>query len=313
MTSPLIEDMEWIPKETTKVLKDAGIISLLDLALASKDLLLKHGVTSESAANLTERAAGEIKHLQLGSKLVGKGIQRRRVSTGSKSLDHLLGGGVPSGRVTEVYGESGAGKTQLCFQLCVNLLAMEKDQKGDIVFIDTVGTFRPERIVQMAAGHIGEEDLFKHIFLVSARSSAEQIRAVENSQESTTLNIKMLIIDTLTDNFVYEFHGESHITSRQIALAHHLHDLVEMALDKDIPVVVTNTVRTMVLETGEARVIETGGNTVSQGVHLRLKLERLKGKSKGWAARLVDTDIATIPRVRFKIEKNGIMDWEESK
>ncbi len=316
MASPLIEDADWIPKETAKVLKEAGIISILDLALAPPDFLLKQGIASESAVNITEKAVGEIKHLQRGSSLLGKGEQRRKISTGSSSLDNLLGGGVSSGRVTEVYGESGAGKTQLCFQLCVNLLATELkknegDRKGDIVFIDTAGTFRPERLAQMAADRISEDKLFKHIFLVNARSSEEQARAVQSSQESTSLNIQMLIIDTLTDNFVYEFQGEDHITSRQISLAHHLHDLSEMALDMDIPVVVTNTVRTRVLDTGETRIIETGGNTVAQGVHLRLMLERLKGKGKGWAARLDDTDIKTIPRVRFKIEKNGIMDWEE--
>ncbi len=317
MASPLIEDIEWIPKETAKALKDAGVISVLDLGLAPKDLLLKHGIATESAAHITEKAVSEIKHLQLGNSLLGKGKQRRKISTGSSSLDNLLGGGVSSGRVTEVYGESGAGKTQLCFQLCVNLLATEqkkkegKEKKGDIVFIDTAGTFRPERLAQMAADRICEDELLKHIFLVSARSSEEQTRAVQSGQESTSLNIQMLIIDTLTDNFVYEFQGEDHITSRQISLAHHLHDLAEMALDKDIPIIVTNTVRTRLLDTGETRIIETGGNTVAQGVHLRLRLERLRGKGKGWVARLDDTDIKTVPRVRFKIEKNGIMDWEE--
>ena len=319
MASALIEDIEWIPKETAKALRDAGVISVLDLALAPKDILLKHGITTESATHITEKAVSEIKHLQLGSSLLGKGEQRRKISTGSSSLDNLLGGGVSSGRVTEVYGESGAGKTQLCFQLCVNLLATEQkknkeegeERKGDIVFIDTAGTFRPERLAQMAADRISEDELLKHIFLVSARSSEEQARAVQSSQESTSLNTQMLIIDTLTDNFVYEFQGEDHITSRQICLAHHLHDLAEMALDKDIPVVVTNTVRTRLLDTGETRIIETGGNTVAQGVHLRLRLERLRGKGQGGVARLDDTDIKTVPRVRFKIEKNGIMDWEE--
>jgi DNA repair protein RadA len=312
LTSLLIEDVEWIPQETSKVLKDAGLISILDLALAPTDLLVKHGVDPEAAVNISEKAVNEVKYLQMGSSVVGKGEQRRKVFTGSKSLDQLLGGGVSSGRVTEVFGESGVGKTQLCFQLCVNLLATKDDEEGDVVFIDTVGTFRPERIAQMAADRMSEDDVFKHIFLVNARSSAEQIRAVQNSRKSAMLNIKMLIIDTLTDNFIYEFHGDNNISSRQISLAHHLHDLVEMALDKDIPIVVTNTVRARMLDIGEALIVETGGNTVAQGVHLRLKLERLKGKDKEVSVHLIDdTDITATPRVRFKIEKNGIMDWEE--
>ena len=57
------------------------------------------------------------------------------VSTGSKSLDSLLGGGIHSGLVTDFFGKSGTGKSQLCFSLCVNC-ACAIIPGETIIFID---------------------------------------------------------------------------------------------------------------------------------------------------------------------------------
>ncbi len=113
----------------------------------------------------------------------------------------------------------------------------------------------------------------------------------------------MLILDTLTDNFVYEFQGDKYISDRQAALARHLHELAVTAVDRDIAVVITNTVRARMRKDGGSYIAETGGNTVSQGVHVRIRLERVFG---GWAAGRNGGESS----IRFKIGKNGIMDWE---
>ncbi len=68
------------------------------------------------------------------------------ISTGVRGLDAALGGGVPRGAITEFYGEYGAGKTQLVMQLSV---MAQRD--GRVIYVDTEGTFRPERVVEMAA------------------------------------------------------------------------------------------------------------------------------------------------------------------
>ena len=49
--------------------------------------------------------------------------RKDRISTGSKSFDDLLGGGIETKAVTEVYGEFGTGKTQLCHTLCLMVQA----------------------------------------------------------------------------------------------------------------------------------------------------------------------------------------------
>ncbi len=302
--NPPLDEVEWVSEELARNLKGVGVVTLLDLALASPDVLESCGLTGGDALRLMEKASEGFRNLRRGVDVSGSGGRRRRISTGSSSLDQLLGRGISTGRVTEIYGASGVGKTQLCFQLCVNAQLPAEDA-GDIIFVDTVGTFRPERIAEIAEGRIDEDELFRHIFVIKARSSTEQIEAPRSIDGFISSGgIKMLIIDTLTDNFVYEFQGDKHIGDRQSALARHLHDLAVTALDRDVAVVVTNTVRTrMPKDGGESYDVETGGNTVSQGIHVRLRLERVY---ESWAASLRDGE----PSARFKIGKNGIMDWE---
>jgi DNA repair protein RAD51 len=74
------------------------------------------------------------------------------ISTGSKELDVLLGGGMETGSITEMFGEFRTGKTQLCHTLCVTC-QMNQEQggaEGKAMYIDTEGTFRPERISKIA-------------------------------------------------------------------------------------------------------------------------------------------------------------------
>jgi RecA/RadA recombinase len=77
------------------------------------------------------------------------------ISTGSKAIDALLGGGIRTGMITDIYGESGSGKSQLCFTLCANCV---KDAASTL-FIDTAGTFRPERIMEISRSQLALEKI----------------------------------------------------------------------------------------------------------------------------------------------------------
>jgi len=69
-----------------------------------------------------------------------------KLSTGSSGLDRLLGGGYEEGKITEVFGASNSGKTQLAIQATVMAAAIGWRS----VYVDTESTFRPERVVQIA-------------------------------------------------------------------------------------------------------------------------------------------------------------------
>ena len=69
-------------------------------------------------------------------------------------------GGMETGSVTEMYGEFRTGKTQLCHTLCVTC-QLPLDQggaEGKAMYIDTEGTFRPTRLVQIA--EVGRRALY---------------------------------------------------------------------------------------------------------------------------------------------------------
>ena len=156
------------------------------------------------------------------------------ISTGSLSLDRLLGGGIRTGLLTDIYGPSGTGKSQLCFSLCVNSAKYLK-QNEMIMFIDTVGTFRPERVSEIANQQRNNEILDKIIF-IRAFSTNDQIKSIKKIYDIKPL---LIIIDSATSLFSTEYKG----ASRHLVLMNHLHELSFAAINFDCAVVITNMVR----------------------------------------------------------------------
>src|SRR6266581_3284340 len=78
--------------------------------------------------------------------------QLQRLSFASTNLDKLLGNGLETQAITEFVGEFGAGKSQICMKLSVNVQLPTKDGglEGKALFIDTEGTFAAQRVYQMA-------------------------------------------------------------------------------------------------------------------------------------------------------------------
>ncbi len=212
------------------------------------------------------------------------------ISTGSKSLDTLLGGGVRTGMVTDVFGASGAGKSQLCFSLCASCA----EAGWRAMFIDTAGTFRPERVSEIA-GTAGALDM---ITFVRALHTSDQLAALEKAQSS---GARLVIVDTLTSLFSAEYWGPA----RHIAVMSHLRQLAMFAIAADCAVVTTNMVRNVPTETGKSVHREFLGSSVSLYAHMRLKLS-LEDPSRGWFhAEMLQPPSGT---ARFAITSRGVHD-----
>ena len=229
--------------------------------------------------------------------------KHRRFTTGSSGLDLLFGGGIPLGLIMEIAGESGTGKTQLCHQLCVTVQMDEEHGGlgGRAVYIDTEGTFRPERIIQIAK-YRGLElrTTLKNILLASARTFAEEyslISSVERLDES----YKLLIIDTLTSPLQAEYADD--VVTRRWALGRLLMKLREVA-GRGMAIVVTNRVISDP-NTGEVRPL--GGTLMAQGVDYRVMLYKGRKKDERIARLIYGVD-APEGEVRFKIVEYGIDD-----
>jgi RecA/RadA recombinase len=191
------------------------------------------------------------------------------ISTGSKSIDSLLGGGVHTGMITDIYGESGSGKSQLCFTLCSN-----NSRRGfRTLFIDSAGTFRPERIAEISGSHLALEKI-SYIRVLTTKGQSNATRKIMEIQPN------LVIVDTLTSLFSVEYTGPA----RHLAVMNYLHNLAIIAIRSGCAVVITNLVRTEPMTIADqagrnvteaiipSRQREYLGNSVSILSHMRVKL-----------------------------------------
>jgi DNA repair protein RadA len=201
-------------------------------------------------------------------------------------MDRLLDGGFHAGKVIEVYGKSGSGKTQLAMQTALKVSAMGEKS----VFIDTEGAFRPERILAMAKARNQVADgLLDRIAFVRVRTAAAQadtVRAIAEKNE--TADARFVVIDTFTRNFTLDFPGRANLQSRQGALDVHLSEIARDAFIHSRAYLLTNRV-TFSQGEGEARI---GGRTMEQLVHDSIHLEKSKDGVK--ATRSSDRSIAQL-------------------
>ena len=156
-----LQDVEGIGPTTAKKLKEAGITSVMELAVTTVEQLAVDINSSKDSAAAFIMAAQKLlresnvleKEFVTADFVLEKRKSMLRCSTGSKSLDELLLGGIETQAVTEFYGEFGSGKSQICHTLCAmaSRPLSEKGLDGGVIYIDTEGTFRPERLQQIAA------------------------------------------------------------------------------------------------------------------------------------------------------------------
>ncbi len=226
------------------------------------------------------------------------------ISTGSKAIDSLLGGGgIHTGMLTDVYGESGSGKSQLCFTLCANCAR----DGGTAVFVDTTGTFRPERIVEIS----GSPGALEKIIFIRALNTLDQANAFRKILDTGP---RLVVVDTLTSLFSAEYSG----SVRHLAMMKHMHELALAAINAGCAVVVTNMVRnapiTVVDQAGRnvAQAIvpsqqrEYLGSSVSIYSHIKVKLEIIDAAKSSFRALLVQP--AGKRPVPFAITPRGISD-----
>jgi DNA repair protein RAD51 len=143
-----------ISANDVKKLMDSGLNTIeAVMFIPKKNLVTIKGLSENKIDKILEAAA---KLVNMGFQSASSYFEKRKdlvkLSTGSKALDDLLGGGLETGSITELFGEFRTGKTQLCHTLCVTCQMPVADGGGEgmAMYIDTEGTFRPERLVPIA-------------------------------------------------------------------------------------------------------------------------------------------------------------------
>lgn len=231
--------------------------------------------------------------------MYAKNFDCERISTGSRSFDGLLGGGLPAASIIDIFGAAGTGKTQFAFQNIVMTCSQSTDESPCAVFVDCSGSFRPERIVEIASARkLDSESILDKIYTIYVRDVAEQKFATERvGKEEMFSKCRLVVVDDATSNFVIEFR-DNEIATRQVALSLYARSLGVLANSRGSTIVSTNSARSY----GDRGEGETTGEIFSQFALYRLHFER---KDKKRIATLLQprSKKATIS---FEIAESGI-------
>jgi DNA repair protein RadA len=171
-----------------------------------------------------------------------------RISTGSRNIDDLLGGGVETKAVTEFYGAPSSGKTQLCHTLCAIVPQDKSDGgvSGKSIYMDTEGTFRAERIESIASARGFDPNMtLDNVMILEAQDIETQERIVDNIDSLHKDNrFKLLVVDSPVTHYRSEYIGRAMLPERQQKLYKFMRRLVAIARTYNIAVVITNHINT---------------------------------------------------------------------
>src|SRR5919107_131483 len=315
-----IQDVPGIGPTTAKKLRDGGILTVMDLAVASsEELSVEINSSKESAAAFIIAAQQLLRDSNLLDKefvTADVALEKRksllRCTTGSKALDKLLLGGIETQAITEFYGEFGSGKSQICHTLCV--MAHQPVEMGGFgsgsIYIDTEGTFRPERVDQIAASRgLDPSSVLKSIAVCKVYNSSHLELIIKDlGKYINDFKARLVIIDSIISLHRAEFAGRGTLADRQQRLNNMLHKLVRLTEIYNIAIVITNQVQSSPDTFFGDPTKAAGGNVLGHASTYRIYL-RKSGENR--VAKMIDSPYHPYSETRFTVNERGTDDLEE--
>lgn len=191
------------------------------------------------------------------------------IRTGLEKLDEILGGGLRSGTITDIFGASGTGKTQLTLQIMLNSLS----ENNRIFYQDTTGNFRPERLLEMAKPKNLDPIFLDKITVGRITNVTEQQTNLAKINES---DFSLVIIDNVTDLFSFEYPKEEQILEKTTQFSKYMRELSQISHDRKIPIVITNMMRKI-----DEIEQENMDFIISIYTHIKIKLARKQAIYEG--------------------------------
>ncbi|WP_435359933.1 DNA repair and recombination protein RadA [Haloarchaeobius sp. DFWS5] len=335
-----LEKLPGVGPATAEKLREAGFDSFPGIAVASpSELSNTADVGESSAADIVQAARKEadIGGFETGSQVLERRNEIGKLSWQIDEVDELLGGGVETQSITEVYGEFGAGKSQVTHQLSVNVQLPKEagGLRGSVIFIDSEDTFRPERIDDMVRGLDDEvleatledreiegsvddeevideliEDVLDKIHVAKAFNSNHQMLLAEKAQElageheESEWPVRLLCVDSLTAHFRAEYVGRGELAQRQQKLNKHLHDLDKVGNLFNCSVLVTNQVASNPDSFFGDPTQPIGGNILGHKSTFRMYLRKSKGDKR--IVRLVDAPNLADGEAVMRVQDGGL-------
>jgi DNA repair protein RadA len=320
-----LESLDDVSQSLLDKLEGVGIQSISDLATKTSSEFLEDyysnyedatGIDEETVSNLVMSAKRKLiedgliqkefstaeDYLELRKKLI-------RFTSGSQAFDLFLGGGIETQALTEIAGEFGSGKSQLCYTICAT--ANEGSPDNGIIFVDTENTFRAERIHQIAESRgLDAEEIMKKIFVCRIYYSAHLEAVVRSlAKYIEQYKARLVIIDSIISLHRAEFAGRETLAERQQRLNIILHKLIRLAEIYNVAVVYTNQVRAQPDNLfGGNIMIAAGGNIMAHASTYRIFLRKI-GHNR--IATMLDSPYHAYSQVKFTIGEQGIEDLEK--
>ncbi|MCC6050957.1 MAG: DNA repair and recombination protein RadA [Thermofilum sp.] len=299
-------------------LKGAGLLSMRGLKFvvaATPDELVEWLSLSsyESAVKLREAAKAAVGYQSSAvdaAQLMELEERLPKLATGVKGIDELLQGGLRPGELYEFAGEFGTGKTQLCHQLSVTVQLPE--EKGGLsakaVYIDTEGTFSPQRIASIASRFgLDPKAALNAVAVYRPLNTGELERFVREELSGYLEDgAKLVVIDSVIALYRAQYRGMEWLARRQQAINYLLDWLKRWARIYSAVAVITNQVLTHPLPSGVALKLPAGGNIIAHASTHRFLMRKA---GDAWLIECIDSPrIAKGASVQFKITDAGVED-----
>jgi len=310
-----LESIDGVGSTTASKLRSAGYTTVEAVAVTPpREIMEKTNLGFNTILKIQEAARQMVtSEFRTAQEFYEKRKSMKRCTTGSRKLDEILGGGIETQALTELIGEYGSGKTQLCLMLSVTVqLPLEQGGLGgNVAFIDTEGTFMPERVYQIASAKgLDPQAVANNVLVARAYNSSHQCLLIDRL---FTLcpenNIKLVVIDSMISHFRGEYLGRENLSERQQRLNQYLHKIVRLSEAYNLAVVVTNQVQADPAAFFGDPNRPAGGNIMAHACTHRVFFR--KGSKGVRVARVIDSPYLPEVPTRFRITDKGIEDTEE--
>ena len=311
-----LDQVKGINARQIKLLEENGISSAEALAMSPHSIVSDiDGLGEKTAKKLIWNARNA---LGMSDFITAEDIDENTeyVTTGSNELNRILGGGIASGKLTEVFGPFKSGKTNLAHTIAVSA-QMGRDMGGlgcTVAYIDTENTFSKEKIKRIATRFsLDPKKMLAGIFHARIYSSDHQVQMISKAEQlCKERGVRLIILDSLMALMRAEFVGIGMLARRQSVLNNMIHALSRIAETYNCAVLLTNQVATKMMGMFAAD-DAIGGNIVAHGCHFRLMF-----KTKGFSSnnslkrRAIIVDAPDLPpeEAEFYITSVGIADTE---
>lgn len=208
----------------------------------------------------------------------------RHISTGIRSLDKYLDGGLHPAELTLLYGEAESGKTTFAMQCSINCNKIG----SKTLYIDSERTFMPERLSLIASRSI--DIVSESTILTRPSSFEEQIKTINDLERYVNARFGLIVFDTITHLYRLELSDRKITFKLNRELNCQIATLAEIARTFGISVLLISQVRDRIDNSGvvpvATRVLKFWSDTIvrfsriDQYGTINLHIEKRRGMDK---------------------------------